>query len=357
MIKPKKIFYFITDLDIGGAEKLLLELSKRLPVGQFGVTVGYLEGKGGLQDLFNACRIPTIHIRSFWHLLRHIKSEKYDLIHTHLIKADFLGICAAKILGLPAVTTKHNTNYFHNRLKLWEKIDTCFNRMTEKIFCVSESVKNWYVQTQNIDPTKLEVIYNGIDIDYFRNYSQPKAQTEDEAHTFKDMIVTIASFTDQKGYGVLLEAAKILIRSHPNIYFNLIGEGPLFGALSDSVRHKGMQDAIKMPGTVRDVRPILAEAKIFVLPSLWEGFGLVILEAMAMGLPIVATRVEGIQEILGSEPEAILVTPNSSEALSDGISQVLENFPNKTPSYATLESYHIDRVVEKYAQAYERIFS
>lgn len=351
------LLYLITDLDVGGAEKLLLELCRGIVHGPYRLCVGYLRGDAPLKKDFQKHGIDVFQIRSLWEALRFIKEKNIKLVHTHLIRADILGVIAGRLAGAKVISTKHNTNYFYKRSKIYPIIDSVINRIAHQIVCVSYAVKDWYVDKERLPERKTKVIYNGINVESFSNYIPDKNREELGIDKNAKIVTTVANFTRQKGYDNLLRSVKIITQEINNICFLWIGHGPLFDKFRKTISAEGMSQYIKMIGCVSDVRPFLAASDLFVLSSRWEGFGLVLLEAMAMRLPIVASSIDGIKEILSDEQYAILVKPEDPHALSQSIIKQLHDNSKEKCSYNNLQKYDIRFTVKQYLGEYNALLS
>ncbi len=202
------------------------------------------------------------------------------------------------------------------------------------------------------------VIRNGIEIDKFSSIAKNadckiKLKTEED-----DIIVgSIGRLHYQKGYEFLIEASMSVIANYPNVKFVLIGDGELRAQLESSAKKKGVFNSFTFLGNQTNIPELLAQIDIFVLPSLWEGLPLVLLEAMASQKPIVATNVNGVVEIIGSEKEGILVPPQNSVALSSAIIHLLEDKElSKKLAEAgykkVLNEFNLNKMIEKTESVY-----
>jgi len=351
-IEREKILYLITDLDIGGAEKIVLSLCKDCANQNYKLLVGYLRGEAPLSKEFQRCGINVVKIRSFWSLVFLIKKHKIKLIHTHLIWGDIYGIIAARLCGCKVVTTKHNTNYFQGKREFFYFIDSFINKMANKIVCVSNAVKKFYIKKEKINKGRIDVIYNGIDLEYFKTDVKNDFRESYRISQDKKIITTIANFTKQKGYSCLLKAAEKVSDEYSDVMFVWVGNGALFEQIKDEIIQAGLKEKVLLTGVVDDVRPILSGSDLFVLPSLWEGFGLVFLEAMAFGLPIVASAADGICEILKNEPKAILVEPGNVPQLAEAIILQLSDNKYSGMQYKGLDKFNTHNMCMQYLSLY-----
>lgn len=321
------ILYLFVTLPIGGAEEHLLTVLKNLDLTQYNPIVCCIREKGVIGEEIENRGIAIISLnrkskswdfRIVMDILKIIQTKNIQLIHTHLYHANMYGRIAALISKIPAVVTEHNV---YPKYKLRRRILNWFlAKKSKKIIAVSEMVKKDITVRDWIKPSKIEVIYNGIDIDRF-----PSAITKEEARqklgvpTDCFLIGTIGRLTDQKGQIYLINTIGIIKGIIPEIKLLLAGSGPLESDLKSIVSTKGLNEYVKFLGARRDIPDILKAMDVFVFPSLWEGLPMVLLEAMASSLPVVATSVGGITEILRNGINGIIVPPRNEGALVQAI--------------------------------------
>lgn len=317
------ILYLFVTLPIGGAEEHLLTVLKNLDLTKYNPIVCCIREKGLIGEEIENRGIAIISLnrkskswdfRIVMDILRIIRTKNIHLIHTHLYHANMYGRIAALISKIPAVVTEHNV---YPKYKLKRRILNWFlAKKTKKIIAVSEMVKKDITVRDWIKPLKVEVIYNGIDIDRF-----PSAISKEEARqklgvpTDCFLIGTIGRLTDQKGQIYLINALSIIKGIIPEIKLLLAGSGPLESELKNIVFTKGLNEYVEFLGARRDIPDILKAMDIFVFPSLWEGLPMVLLEAMASSLPVVATSVGGITEIVRNGINGVIVPPRNESVL------------------------------------------
>jgi glycosyltransferase involved in cell wall biosynthesis len=214
------------------------------------------------------------------------------------------------------------------------------------------------IKAKVVKKGKSVVIHNGVDADKFSTGDDNiefKIKLKKENDTI--IIGSIGRLHYQKGYEYLIEASVSILKNYPQAKFVLIGEGELRDSLEFSAKKKGVYNSFIFLGNQTEIPELLKQIDIFVLPSLWEGLPLVLLEAMASKKPIVATDVNGITEIIHSEEEGILVPSKNSAALSSAILRLLKNDELReriaSKGYIkVMNEFHLNKMIEKTESVY-----
>ncbi|MCK4994897.1 MAG: glycosyltransferase [Candidatus Omnitrophica bacterium] len=368
--KKVKILHLITELEPGGAENLLLSLSENMFIRGFDVCIGYLKGKGTLAEDFKKSGIKVIHFNmrsrfDIFCLLRlsaFITNEKFDIVHTHLIDADIFGYFGTKIAGVSCiVSTKHNTDDFRKRKTIPMLLDSFVSNHLSKNIAVSNSVREFLIKYQSINPKNIEVVYNGIDILKFLPKKSKEQAKIDLKLNDKDYVVgTIARFDKQKGYKYLIKAIPLILQNHKNVHFVLVGEGSLKNRISEMVVSMGLKDKVTFLGVRNDIPEILNALDILVLPSLWEGLGMVLLEAQAAGIVTVASDIDGIKEVIGDEKTGMLIPPADEKSLAQKVTTLIENESLRNLLIAQAkesvkEKFNIEVMTDKIESIYKKL--
>jgi glycosyltransferase involved in cell wall biosynthesis len=270
---------------------------------------------------------PREDYRSFKLLVGFMRSQGIDLVHSHGAKAALIARPAALVAGVPAsVYTVHNS-VFNEKWPSWKNglattIEHILSWPTDCIVTVSNALRHEIMTREKINRSKIKVIYNGISLNslhFTPNISQwnlPPRRT---------VVGTVARMAPQKGLSVLLQAAEQLLRKYRNIHFILAGDGPLKDSLMEQVRSLSMENRFTFTGAVNNISTIYAAMDIFVLSSLTEGLPLSLLEAMAFSLPVVASAVGGVPEVIEHGVSGLLVAPGNATELAHGIAYLLDN--------------------------------
>lgn len=358
-----RICHIITTLDPGGAENHLLSLVTGLDRRRFDCDVVHLKGEGRLAPRFADAAVPVAHFEmeglakatSWPRLVGWLRERRYDVVHTHLFKADVYGGLAAERAGVPAiVSTKHNEDqYLRKRLYRWVGRRTASK--ARRVVCISEAVRRFFLDVAGLPGELLEVIPYGIE----PLPPLPRA----EGHALRaelgipletPLVVTIGRLTRQKGQADLVRA---MARVDPGTLL-IVGHGEEERSLRACALEAGVGERVKFAGWRSDVRRILTASDVFCLPSRWEGFGLVLLEAMREERPIVATSVGAIPEVL--DGVGYVVPPGDVAGLADALRQALYN-PIQAEALGRAgrrrmeTEYGLARMIDRWSALYESI--
>ncbi len=345
-----KIAYFIDDLHLGGAEKLLLQIISHLDPKKFEVVLITQKQEG---VLFQALRSPMrCHVtHNPWTLFNILRKEKPHVFHSHLWRSDLFGIPIAKLAGVPCVcSTKHNLRYFRGLTKIFIPLDMLCMHLCDRVFAISNAVKEYYQKRAGYRDVRFEVVHNGIDLKPFLEMSRAKSFGDSESL----QMLTVANLIPQKGHLKFLELLSRMMDLPWE--WHLVGDGLLRKTLEKKVSVLRLESRVHFHGRQADVLPFYKKADLFVLPSLWEGFGLVLLEAMASCVPIFASNVDGVKEILENEQTALLYDPRNLEESESKLRHIFGN-PNLMDSFSEksqkrVMEFSIEKTAARYFQFY-----
>lgn len=329
--EPPKVLFFIWALEVGGAERLLARLVQHIPSGRFRAKVVCLSRRGVWAEEVEAAGVPVICARKrtgfdpmiLFRLVALIRHEKPDLVNTHLWTADVWARMAAVLARVPVVVTEQNVDVW----KRWYHriIDRLLFRGTKVVICVSNAVAEFYRTRIGVPAGKLRVIPNAIDLRTFKSGDgrlREEAGVEPGAYLF----VCAARLHPQKGHSVLLDAVRQLVDADVGPFAVLLaGSGPLRGEIEARVRERRLAHHVRLLGLRDDMPSLFLQCDAFVLASLYEGLPLAILEAMAAGLPIVATTVGGVGEVVEHRRHGLLVPPGDAHALAAAMAELIRN--------------------------------
>lgn len=366
----------------GGVEWVAYWLSKNLDQDRYRVIVCNLQGVGELGEKLKEHGIPVytfngrssinpLHLpRNFYvilNLIKLLRREKVKIAHTHEFFSGTLGRIAAKLSKTSiTILMLHNKDRWKTSIHIL--IDRLLAMWTDNIVANSNSVKEFTIrQYGGLNLNNFNVVHNGIDLARFsphlsnRKSKKSELGIENNAPT----LVIVGRLTTQKGHRYLLEALPAIVEKFPKLRLLIVGDDSPFDTstkeetfqLVDTLR---LMENVVFLGERKDVPELLCAADIFVLPSLWEGFGLVIAEAMAAGKPIVASKVDGIPEVVEDGVTGILVPPKEPKALANAILYLLSN-PNKAKEMGQagkerVERYFsVDKMVRKWDVLYQQL--
>jgi glycosyltransferase involved in cell wall biosynthesis len=306
---------------IGGSERHLLTLLPALAERGFDlVFVGLDDPAWKADDFYGALQVPAIRIpapRDIDPLLlaRVVRATRADIVHTHLVHADLYGAVAAKLRGARLVSTKHNDDPF--RVGPFRHVERGLTRLADRVITITDALRDFTVERVGVDAAKVETIHYGLD-------DLPDAwgvNPPDDVPLDARVLLAVSRLTEQKGLDVALRALPLLPEDTVLV---VLSEGPERGALQALARELGVEDRVFLLGRVPDVAAWLRRATVLVHPARWEGFGLAVLEAMLAGLPVVASRVSSLPELVVDGETGVLVQPGDPAALALGIARALE---------------------------------
>ena len=293
--------------------------------------------------IFNkACHLGKF---SGFELIKLFKKINPDLVHLNSSKIGATGAVSAKLAGVTAVVyTAHGfifnepLSYFKRRFYLWaEKFSS---RFKDKIICVSEYDRITAINNKIAKSEKLTTIHHGLDFENLKFLPKHEARNElvklidkkqnlltadGRTRTTSEIIGTIAHLYSTKGLSFLVKAAQDIVKAKPEILFVIIGKGQLKQALTDQIQKLNLTNNFFLLGEIPRAARWLKAFDIFVLPSLKEGLPYAVIEAAAAGVPIVATRVGGVLEIIETGQDGLIVPPGDATALSRAIAQLLQD--------------------------------
>ena len=323
------ILYMLPELNVGGVETHVLSLA--LGMKQFGHDVAVMSNGGALVDRLEAggiehIRMPVhrkspVTVNELSHRVRDLIQERgIQVVHAHSRVPAWIGHFATRKLRTAFVITAHGQYAPHwgSRVMAWG----------DHIICVSDIIMDHMADNLRADRGRMEVVYNGIDIDEALELignSRAPDEMRDELGLPRDapLVGAIGRLTITKGPRYFLDAVAALVKKEPAARALIVGDGQLRKELEDHARDLGIRDNVLFTGVRTDVYNILNMLDVYVVSSLYEGFPMGCLEAMAGRVPIVATRVGGIPEMLSHEETALLADSKDAEQLANNMHRML----------------------------------
>lgn len=333
----------IGTLDIGGTEGQLVQLVTHLDPRRFAPVVCSLSSGGPYLSVLAAAGIPVeiVGFRGFQgglRSLRHLHKVAAQLsrlvhfmrqvqpamVHGFLFWAYIIGTYAAKGAGVPIViASRRGLGEFKVDKPHYLFLERLANRMTDLIVANSEAVKQDVVRREKVDPSKVRVVYNGIDLSPYDVPADPGLQALLGISARSKVIGVIANLIPYKGHRFFLQACQEIKRKDSGVKFLLVGDGPCRGELEGLARELGLEKDVGFLGSRRDIPQLLALMDVAVLPSSEEGFPNAILEAMAAGKPVVASQVGGVSEAVVDGETGFLVPAGDASSLATAIGRLL----------------------------------
>jgi len=374
---PTKIAFCVTDLDPGGAERALVHLVTRLNRERWEPRVYCLGRPGALVPKLTQAGIQTVclnatywsGVTTVWKLKRELQSFQPNLIQTFLFHANLAGRVAAWLAEIPICVS--GIRVAERRRKIYLSLDRWTDRLVTTHVCVSRAVARFSETIGRLPANKLAVIPNGIEFETFANATPlaidslvpfPIALNVDRNRPGNDQPhhqtwCTAGRLDTQKDPWTLLETVRKLLPDHPNLQLLWAGDGPLRNAMQNWITQHGLGKTIHLLGWRADIPQLMRACQGFVLTSRWEGMPNVLLEAMAAGLPVISTRVEGADELIMDGVTGWLVPISDTSALAHTWSECLRS-PERLQDVASRGQDHVrDHYSwEKMSQSYERLY-
>jgi len=352
---PRKVIHVITRLDRGGsAQNTLLtalghDRSRYEPLVADGPPGRWTAQGGDVASAENARRLQEAGIRTYRvtaltrelnvmkdlmalaELIALFRRERPVIVHTHTSKAGVLGRLAAWLTGVPVIIHTPHGHVFYGhfgRFLSWFflLIEWLLAKLTIRLIALTEAERDEHLERGVGRRDRFAVIPSGIDLRRFKNVAGTIGQRPDGFACPADAVVvgSIGWLTPVKGHRYLIEALSKLKPSHPRLYVVIVGGGELQGTLADLAAGLDVGDAVRLLGERDDVLECLAAMDLFVMPSLNEGMGRALIEAMAAGRPVVATRVGGIPAIVKDRRNGLLVPPGDASSLGAAIAELIQ---------------------------------
>jgi len=370
---------------IWGPEKQILRLAANLPAEGFSVNIAVLRRASHTeQDGGNPHRLHPLVARAraqgweaeeldaAWRaipgvvsaLAQRLRFGGFVLLHTHEYKSTILGSLAARRARVPWIASDHGLFTRGSWPKrLYRLLETLALRGAEAILVPSDFQRRKLLAT-GVSPTRVFVVPHGLDAASFLSHADSREATRRAMGLTGDeqVLLTVGRLEPVKGHSYLLQALPILLAAYPRLRLWIAGEGSLCTRLAQQAASLGVAEAVAFLGYREDVPSLLAACDLFVLPSLEESFGQAVLEAMAAGRPVVASRVGGIPEVMAGCENGWLVPPAHPDALAAAIREALSQ-PEEAARRAQAgarrarEHFQVSAMTESIAQLYRRVLN
>lgn len=333
--RQTKILHIVEDLKIGGLEKILASIVLYLDPAKYDVQVWCLAAGGEIAEALieKGVSVRILRMQSYHNPLNIVrlglamKRERFQIIHTHGYFAGTFGRFAAILARVPVIIAHvHSTHYDYSKRNLL--IERFLSYFTDRIICISRAVEMFVIVNERIGSEKTCLIYNAVEPpDYlFNDYLRKKMRASLGLDAEAIVIAVVASLTANKGHGVLLSAFQSVFQNHRSIRLLIVGDGPLRKQLETATRQLMLDQAVIFTGIRQDIYELLQTSDIFVLPSQdREGLGVALIEAMAVGLPVIGTNLGGIPEVIEDDENGFLVSPGSSKQLAEALKKLVND--------------------------------
>jgi glycosyltransferase involved in cell wall biosynthesis len=361
----KTILHLIDTTGPGGAETVFTNLLTELQQTEFrnvvvlrgdgwvaeqvlglGVTPHFIDSKGS----FNLGYIKALR--------RLVLNEKVDLIHAHLLGSNVYGALLALICRKPMIATFHGAVDVAAGERFLKAKFLLLGFGASTIVCVSKRLQQELADRSSLPGHKLRLIYNGVDPEAFRGATASGLRGELGLPKDTTLVVSIGNIRPAKGYEYLIDAAVSMAELNPKIHFVVVGhqKETLFKKLKDQIAHAPRQPNIHWLGFRRDVVNILRQADIFLLPSVSEGFSISTVEAMIAGVPVIATRSGGPEEIIDDGVSGVLVPVKDPGAIVEAVQKLMDHSIRKSlieeGRRTASERFSLQSMLASYKDAY-----
>jgi glycosyltransferase involved in cell wall biosynthesis len=357
MSGPRPRVLLLSDtLNLGGTEGQFAEVACGLDRSRWDLDVSCVRAEGPLRVRLEAVGLqpwslgpssfksPGLAV-AILRLAGYLRRHAVRLVHCFDFYSNIVGVPAARLARTPAVIASQR-DMGDLRSRSQQSIHSMALGLATHILVNSEAIAARLTHTRAARHDRLGVIPNGVDLTRFGPVAPPSSSSD------LTTVATLANLRPEKGLAQLLEAAAIVTRRAPRARFVIWGEGPLRGDLEARIRALSLTGSVEMRGATREPAEVLKQCHIFVLPSLSEACSNVVLEAMATGLPVVATRVGGTPALVDDRRTGLLVPPDNAPALAQAILRLLD-----TPAMAiemgaqgrarALAEFSMDRMLER----------
>lgn len=330
MTRLRKICILTTDSSWGGTERMVDSLIRGLSDSSYQISLVTMTGDGSLtQKVKPFCEeVLNLNMRSIWdlksifNLIRFIKKGQFHILHTFLYHANILGRLLGRALGVPVIiSSQRSTDAWRRSYHV--KIDRWTSGFCNLIISNSYAGKTRLETVEKISPEKVAVVHNGIDLSEVPEKRDVKLEKEKRGFENCFVIGMVANFRGMKGHAYFIEAAALLLKERTDLHFLLVGEGKEKTKYELEVQDKGLANHFRFLGRVENIYEALNLLDIFVLTSEWEGFPVSILEAMAFDVPVIATEVGGVPEMIQNGKTGLLIPPRDALSLKEAILKLL----------------------------------
>ena len=368
---PKKlnIVHLIPNLGIGGAENVVLNLFRHIDKQKFTIKILYWENRNELaaNQSINSDQIIRIKLdrvvswNSILIIARLLREYRADLIHTHFIDADLIGLIAAKLTKIPNIISIHSYPFPRKRSHCLRY--GILSALSGRILCVSKAVQKHFLSVCRANSEKVACVYNGIDLNKFSiaMVRQSPAALKESLGIEKNRIIigNVSRLVSGKGHRCLLKAFAGVHKINPQSVLLIVGGGYLHKELVKLSQDLKIHENVVFTGPRSDIAELLNIMDIFIFPAVNEAFGLCTIEAMAMKKPIVAANHSAMHELIENNINGILVDPQDPNAISEAVIQLLKSPEIREKisiaARAKVDEFSLEKMIAKTESIYESV--
>lgn len=365
-----RVLHLITSFEIGGTERQAVELLKRLDRDRFDIRLAVLRNEGPFYREIEAIfpTVPRFPLKSFYdanavkqlsRLRRLMARDKIDILHAHDFYSSFIGAAAARLARVRVIACQRHLKLSDSRAH--EFGTRLIHRLAHRVLVNSEAIRDRIIEVGSARIGKITVIRNGVlDAPESNNQTRDQIRRELRLTANAKLIGMVARLQPVKGHRFFIDAAASVLRDQPNVHFVLVGDGPLRSEIETRIAQCGLTDRMHLLGDRTDVARLVAGFDLLVLASLHEGLPNAVMEAMAAGVPVVATAVGGTKELIIDGESGYLTPPSDSAALANRITHALRDDENRAKITSAARSrinaeYGMDRMVDSVERVYDEL--
>ena len=373
MSAPRRVLHVIDSFDLGGAQTFLLDLVRHFDSSRFMAEVAAMHGAGVFESAFNEAGIVTHSLSPakfppwyFPNFLKLMQRSKFDILHFHLFGANLCAKPLAIAVGHRAIIVHDQCNdASRERNPFLLASDALANRGATRIIAVSESVRRYLLDREDLADSKVEMIPNGIDAEMFVPAGKEERRHAKDALGLAEgsfVIGGVGRLVPQKNFSLFLEAAASIAPRYSDVIFVIAGSGPLETALRKQTHRLGISERVRFLGHVADRTLLYHALDALVMPSDFEGTPMTLLEAMASGLPVVASTVDGIAEVCTQGVDALLVSRRDPVGFVSAMERVitqaeLREHLARNARGTILARYEIRNIVRRVEAIYDAVLT
>jgi len=361
-----RILFLIDELDIGGTEQQIFELATRINRERFKPLVCCFR-KGHIAREIEAAGVPVFNLKKrgktdlpfLLRLARFLKEQRVQLLQTYLFTANVWGHLAGKLAGIPIrVSSERNVDIWEKRYK--KVAGRLLMSSSHAVVVNAEAIKRYLVQ-RGAPEEKITIIHNGVNCERFNgSLSGSDARKELGISNETPIVASVARLEPQKGHTCLLQSAKFMLQKFPRVKFLIVGDGPERKRLESLSHSLGIAESVVFTGGTREVPKLLSACDVSVLSSNKEGMSNSLLESMALGKPVVATRVGGNDEVIVEGETGFLVPRDNPQALATASLKLIEDkeLARKMGQRAkerVMEQFSVSRMVRSTEDLYDSL--
>lgn len=369
-----KLVHITLNMQSGGIENFLVNFASKIDQQKYELTIICLDGGGVLLDKlhFLGCktillkRRPGFDWKLILNLIRIFRKERFDIVHTHNLAAHFYGGLAARLCGLPLLTTEHSRHYIDARyIRRYEKLFT--SMITDKWIVVNNDLADLSIHSDKVNPEKILLIENGIDIDRFSRKNCNEQYEKERNEVLRELgipedskiIIMVARLHPIKNHKLLFEAVKHIKTRLKNVHVILVGEGSFYKELVDEVGRIGISGQVHFLGYCPDVDRLLMISDVFVLCSETEGLPLSLLEVLAARVPVIITRSSNMAGLIRDRINGRVVNSSKKDIAEALIERFNSDEAAKDFSFCGYmmikERYSVDKMIKNYDLVYKEV--